>query len=94
MSASIPRLNSGVRLKHDKVRAINVLLGPERALMLDDIGQTIMDEVDGKRSINEISAGLAQKFSAPVEMIESDVNEFLAKLAASRYVIFHDGSIG
>lgn len=86
MTGSVPRLNTGVRQKHDKVRGINVLLGPERSLMLDDIGQAIMSEVDGTRNTGEIAQILAAKFNAPADVIEADVVEFLNSHAANRYV--------
>ncbi len=94
MTGTVPRLNSGVRVKHDRVRDIEVLLGPERALMLDDIGTTIMAEVDGNRSIGEISADLAQRFNAPRDEIEGDVLEFLNRLADSRMVVFEQEGTG
>lgn len=77
----IPRLPRGVRLHHDRVRGIPVLLGPERVLMLDEIGQTILTELDG-RSIRAISGDLAKRYDAPVDAIQSDVIEFLTDLRA------------
>ena len=75
-----------MRLHHDRVRGVPVLLGPETALILDQVGQAVLAEVDGKRDIATISAALAERYVAPVEMIEADVIEFLDDMAARRLV--------
>lgn len=80
----IPVLLRGVRTKDDKVRGMKVLLGPERALMLDDIGAAILAEVDGTSTLTEIVARLAAKFEAPPEVIHGDVDAFLVDLANKR----------
>ena len=84
--ADRPVLPRGVRLHHDQVRGVPVLLGPETALMLDAVGQAVLAEVDGTRDIAAISAALADRYAAPVEMIEADVIEFLDDMAARRLV--------
>ena len=81
-----PSLPRGVRLHHDRVRGVSVLLGPEVALMLDEIGEAVLAEVDGLRDIAAIAARLAARYEAPVEMVEADVTEFLEGLAARRLV--------
>ncbi|MFK7753458.1 MAG: pyrroloquinoline quinone biosynthesis peptide chaperone PqqD [Sedimentitalea sp.] len=86
----VPYLPRGVRRHHDAVRGAEVLLGPERALMLDDIGHAILSEVDGVRSIHDLSADLAARFDAPLEAIASDVAEFLSNLADKRLIEFND----
>ena len=84
--ADRPFLPRGVRLHQDRVRAVPVLLGPETALMLDPVGQAVLAEVDGRRDIAAISEALAERYAAPVEMIQSDVIEFLDDMAARRLV--------
>lgn len=79
-----PVLLRGVRVKHDKVRNTPVLLGPERALMLDQIGAAILDEIDGQQNIDTVVARLAAKFNAPPDVIHGDVAEFLGDLADKR----------
>lgn len=81
---AIPYLPRGVRLHFDKVRKTNVLLGPERALMLDDISHIILQHLDDTRTINEICAYLADKFTAPLELITEDTLAFLIDLANRR----------
>ncbi len=84
--AAIPVLPRGVRLHRDKVRRAEVLLGPETALMLDQIGAVILNEVDGKRSVGEIAGDLAARFGAPADEVGADVVEFLKGLADKRLV--------
>ena len=89
-TATIPLLPRGVRTHHDRVRERQVLLGPERALMLDDIGAAVLAEVDGRRSIAEISLALATRYDAPLADVQTDVAEFLGGLADMRLVDFRD----
>lgn len=77
-------LPRGVRMRWDDVRKTQVLLGPERALMLDEIGHAVMAEVDGASSVSDIALRLSGRFAAPVEVILPDVIEFLDGLADKR----------
>lgn len=76
----IPALLRGVRLHKDEVRDVWVLLAPERALIMNDIGSSILNEVDGKRNFGEIVDRLAKKFNAPAEKISVDAAAFLDSL--------------
>lgn len=78
---AVPFLPRGVRRHFDKVRGVPVLLGPERVLMLDEIGCAILDCVDGTNTLDKIATTLAQAYDAPVEAVAADVNEFLTGLA-------------
>lgn len=90
-AATIPALPRGVRTHADRVRGVTVLLGPERVLMIDDIGAAILSQVDGMASIAQISSCLATKFSAPADVIETDVMTYLSDLADKRLVELHNG---
>lgn len=81
--AFLPR---GVRTHRDQVRAADVLLGPERVLMLDQIGLAILSRLDGAATIADISEDLAQTFEAPRDVIEPDVIEYLADLRDKGFV--------
>lgn len=87
---AVIRMPRGVRMQFDGVRRIHVLLGPERALMLDDIGHAILSEVDGVSTMGAITARLADRFQAPVEEIQGDVAEFLGDLRDKRLIDFHN----
>ncbi len=79
-----PRLLSGCRTKYDSVRGNWVLLAPERAIKLDEIGAAILAETNGERSLGGILDALATKYNAPREQIAGDVVAFLASLRDRR----------
>ena len=60
----IPYLPRGVRLADDRVRGIRVLQAPERAMQLDAIGDAILGELDGNRSMAAIVSTLAARYNA------------------------------
>jgi pyrroloquinoline quinone biosynthesis protein D len=82
----IPALPRGVRLHFDKVRDMWVLLAPERAVTLDQVGHAVLSEVDGTRSFGEIVADLAAKYNAPEEQIAKDSAGFLGALRDRRFL--------
>jgi pyrroloquinoline quinone biosynthesis protein D len=81
-----PVILRGVRPHFDKVRGVWLLLAPERALKLDDIGRAILDQVDGKRTFAEITNILADKYDAPLDRISGDARTYLSGLMARRFV--------
>ena len=91
MAQSVPVLPRGVRRHFDKVRGVQVLLGPERVIMLDEIGCAILDAVDGCSSLDRISEALAQKYDAPKDAVHADIVEFLEGLMNKRLVEVKDG---
>ena len=78
---SVPRFNTGMKFRFDKVRGNWVLLGPERMFVPDEHAVEILKLVDGVRSITGIAEELAARFDAPVEAIASDVVDMLRDLA-------------
>ena len=86
----IPYLPRGVRLADDRVRDIRVLQAPERAMQLDPIGDAILSELDGQRSMAAIIHDLATRFDAPEEQISGDVRDFLTGLIERRMVFVKD----
>ena len=81
---SRPKLPRHIKLRFDKARDSWVLLGPERALMLDEIGAEILQRADGRRSVAEITRELAAEYDAPASDIAADVERFLQDLADKR----------
>lgn len=81
---AVVRLPSGVRLKKDEARDRHVLLGPERALVMDPIGVAILGELDGVKSVRQMIGSLAQAYAADPQVIGNDVAAFLAELAERR----------
>lgn len=82
----IPYLPRGVRLEDDRVRGIRVLQAPERAMQLDAIGDAILSELDGQRSMAAIASDLATRYQAPEDQITADIRDFLTGLIERRMV--------
>lgn len=82
----VPYLPRGVRLHDDQVRGVRVLLAPERAIQLDPVGDAILSTLDGKRSLAEVILTLCERYAAPAEQIEGDVQEFILGLVDRRMV--------
>ena len=81
-----PVLLRGVRTHWDAVRGNWVLLAPERAIALDEIGAAILAETDGETPFGEIVERLAAKYKAPPERIATDARRFLTALIDRRMV--------
>lgn len=85
-AATIAFLPRGVRTHYDRVRETEVLLAPERVLMLDAIGKAILERLDGALSVRAVSENLAQTYEAPLDVIEPDVIAYLADLQEKGFV--------
>ncbi len=85
-SGTIPYLPRGVRMHFDKVRGNWVLLAPERAITLDQIGHAILSEIDGERTFGAITETLSAKYNAPAEQIAKDAAGFLVALQNRRFL--------
>jgi pyrroloquinoline quinone biosynthesis protein D len=90
--ADIPYLPRGVRLAEDRVRGIRVLQAPERAMQLDPIGEAILTELDGTRSLASIASDLAARYNAPEDQIASDMRDFLTGLIERRMVFLKEAA--
>lgn len=88
-AGDIPVLPRGVRCHYDRVRETDVLLGPERVLMLDAIGVAVLSRVDGTCSVAHISEALAAVYDAPRDVIEPDVTAYLQDLVDKGFVHVH-----
>lgn len=75
-----PRLSPKARVQADRVTGEPALLYPEGALMLNPTGAAIVALCDGKRSVREIVAALAERYAAPVEALAPDVEAYLIRL--------------
>jgi pyrroloquinoline quinone biosynthesis protein D len=79
-----PRLAPGVRLHLDRTRNAWVLLCPERVIEAEGPAHEILQRCDGSRTVGEIVDELAKLYAAERSVIEGDVTEMLADLAAKR----------
>ncbi len=78
---AIPRFARGVRLSRDEVRERWVLLAPERILEPDDVALEILQRIDGRSTLAEISSRLAEEFSADQAEISADVAGFISEMS-------------
>lgn len=90
----VPYLPRGVRLHDDKLRGIRVLLAPERAISLDAVGDAILSELDGRRSLGDLIAELAARYQAPPQQVGQDMREFLGGLIDRRMVFLREPGAG
>ncbi len=81
-----PYLPPYLKLRHDPGRDRWVLLAPERILSPDQTAVAVLQLCDGKRTVEEIAALLAKEYSAPVEVIKTDVLDLLQGLADKGYI--------
>jgi pyrroloquinoline quinone biosynthesis protein E len=86
---SKPAFARYARLHRDRVRDRFIILAPERAYEIDQIGVAVLQLCDGERSLAEIAAQLAATYSAPVELITKDVAKLLQGLSDKR--LLRDG---
>lgn len=83
----LPYLPRGVRLHDDRLRGKIMLLAPEKAITLDDIGVAILSRVTGETTFAQIVADLARTYDAPEDRIEEDMQRFLSELRARMFVM-------
>ena len=75
-----------LKLRHDVGRDRWILLAPERVLTPDQTAVAVLKLCDGKRTVDEIVAALAKEYSAPAEVIRTDVLDLLQGLADKGYI--------
>ncbi len=88
-ATSVPALWKLARLEFDAVRGQRVLLYPEGVVLLNDTGAAILELVDGRRSIADISATLQERYSCGD--VTHDIAEYLGGLAAQGLVRWRSG---
>ncbi|MGQ4274512.1 pyrroloquinoline quinone biosynthesis peptide chaperone PqqD [Terrihabitans sp. B22-R8] len=80
-----PRLAPGVRLRHDKVRDVWVLLAPESVVEPNAVAVEVIRRLDG-RTLDEVVDDLAQAFTAERALIETDVRALLDDMSGKGLV--------
>ena len=78
---TMPRLASHARLQFDKHRNQWIVQAPERLLVLDAVATEIVQRGTGAATVTAIVDDLAEKFTAPRDVIARDVNALLQDLA-------------
>ena len=80
-----PRLADGARLQYDDVREEHLLLVPEGAVRLNETAAHVLELCDGRRSVEEIAATLAQRYSGAD--VSGDVRELLGGMVEHGLVV-------
>ncbi|MBO0803075.1 MAG: pyrroloquinoline quinone biosynthesis peptide chaperone PqqD [Nocardiopsaceae bacterium] len=80
-TSSRPKLAPHVRLAYDKARGKPVLLAPESVTTLNETGAAIAGLCDGTRTVEQITAALADRFD---DVDDGEVRAFIERLAAMR----------
>lgn len=81
-----PHMPSYLKLRHDAGRERWVLLAPERILTPDQTAVAVLQLCNGERTVQDIAAKLAEEYSAPVDVITTDVVDLLQGLADKGYI--------
>jgi pyrroloquinoline quinone biosynthesis protein D len=81
-----PQLPAYLKLRHDAGRGRWILLAPERVLTPDETAVAVLKLCDGQRNVEDIVQALAKEYSAPAEVIRTDVLELLQGLADKGYI--------
>jgi pyrroloquinoline quinone biosynthesis protein D len=84
-----PRLATGVRLHHDKVREQHVLLFPEGALVLNETAVEVLELCDGERTLDDIAGALSERYEGAE--VKDDVSELLDGIGERGLVVETDG---
>ncbi|MDL4814309.1 pyrroloquinoline quinone biosynthesis peptide chaperone PqqD [Actinomadura opuntiae] len=79
-----PALARSVLLRYDRVRGAELLLMPERAVVLSPEAGRILRLCDGHRTVAGIIAALAAEH--PDAPLERDVPEFVARIRAEGWL--------
>ncbi|MFZ0030928.1 MAG: pyrroloquinoline quinone biosynthesis peptide chaperone PqqD [Candidatus Cybelea sp.] len=75
-----PRFGKGVKLRHEPDGGA-MLLVPEAALVLNRPAAVALELVDGKRTLAEIVAAVAEQFDVVPERAREDIDELFDRLA-------------
>ncbi|MER7213398.1 pyrroloquinoline quinone biosynthesis peptide chaperone PqqD [Streptosporangium sp. NPDC000239] len=79
-----PRLGSGIILRHDAVRRADLLVMPERIVLLEGGAVAVLRLCDGVRTVAEIVERLSADF--PGAPVADDVTEFLSRVRTEGWV--------
>jgi pyrroloquinoline quinone biosynthesis protein D len=80
-----PRLATKAMLKHDSVRDVELLLLPERVVLLNKSGAAILGLCDGSRTVQELVERLERDFEATD--LGNDILAFLEDASGRGWVV-------
>ncbi|MER6419778.1 pyrroloquinoline quinone biosynthesis peptide chaperone PqqD [Streptomyces sp. NPDC001137] len=80
-----PALSRGVVLHHDRVRDTDLLLLPERVVVLRGSAGPVLGLCDGTRAVDDIVAELGERY--PAAPVAAEVPGFLAALRKEGWLV-------
>jgi len=86
--ASRPALAPQIVRRIDPITGGTVLLYPEGVIELSETAAEIVIRCDGRATVADIAARLAEEFEAPEDELLADVCETLAELSRRQVVVF------
>jgi pyrroloquinoline quinone biosynthesis protein D len=100
LADSIPRLAAKARLKFDKVREKNLLLLPEKVVVLNETAASILTLCDGRQTVNTITEKIRASLQADtvtadtsalldLKTMKADIFEFLREMEDQGWVVIH-----
>ncbi|CAI0697288.1 pyrroloquinoline quinone biosynthesis peptide chaperone PqqD [Serratia ficaria] len=84
-----PVFRRGYRLQWEQVQNSHVILYPEGMAKLNESAALILQQVDGKATLNDIIGQLNARFPG-AEGLAEDVLEFFQRAYEQKWVIFRD----
>ncbi|MFI6197886.1 pyrroloquinoline quinone biosynthesis peptide chaperone PqqD [Streptomyces phaeochromogenes] len=82
-----PALSRSVMLRYDRVRGTDLLLMPERVVVLRGSAGAVLRLCDGRREVAAIVAELAERFpEASGASVATEVPEFLGRLREEGWI--------
>lgn len=78
---SRPRLAARARVRLDRQTGKAVLLYPERGLVLNAVGQAVLELCDGERTVDDIIGVLTDRYRGEAATVRVDVLAFLQQLS-------------
>ncbi|MCP2256092.1 pyrroloquinoline quinone biosynthesis protein D [Prauserella aidingensis] len=83
--AAVPKLAGKAMLRHDNVRDVELLLLPERVVLLNKSGAAILGLCDGNRTVQQVVEQLERDFEA-TDLV-NDVMTFLKDARGRGWVV-------
>ncbi|MER6125094.1 pyrroloquinoline quinone biosynthesis peptide chaperone PqqD [Streptomyces sp. NPDC001795] len=80
-----PALHHSVMLRHDRVRGGDLLLVPERVVVLRGSAGAVLRLCDGSREIDEIVSALGERY--PGAPVADEVPQFLSALRKKGWLL-------
>ncbi|MBC5805311.1 MAG: pyrroloquinoline quinone biosynthesis peptide chaperone PqqD [Candidatus Eremiobacter antarcticus] len=89
MNSATPALARGCRFRRS-ANSAGTLLVPEGVVELNSSASAIVELIDGKRTVEEITLELSERTALDLQSMSSDVQTLLQRLAAKCWLVVGD----